>query len=167
MSDTLPQIRIFLEQAGLPFEVWPCDPQLADTAVFCEHYGVALENSANAILVRSKTGVEKFVICVLLATDRLNTTHTVRKKMGARKVSFASAAETREITGMEIGGVTPLALANDLPIWVDDAVMQCEYIVLGGGNRSCKLKVDPRVLIQQSAAEVVAGLAMHLVTGSD
>jgi prolyl-tRNA editing enzyme YbaK/EbsC (Cys-tRNA(Pro) deacylase) len=144
MSDTLPEIRMFLEQAGLPFEVWPCDPELADTAVFCEHYGVALENSANAILVRSKTGTEKFVLCVLLATDRLNTNHTVRKKMGARKVSFASADETRELT----------------------AVMQCEYIVLGGGNRSCKLKVDPRVLIQQPAAEIVAGLASHRVSGS-
>ena len=56
MSDTLPETRVFLEQTGLPFEVWPCDPKLADTAVFCEHYGVTLENSANAILVRSKTG---------------------------------------------------------------------------------------------------------------
>lgn len=161
MSKTLPEIQAFLEQTGLPFEVWPCEPELADTAAFCEHYGVALENSANAILVRSKTGTEKFVLCVLLATDRLNTNHTVRKKMGARKVSFASADETREITGMEIGGVTPLALAADLPIWIDDAVMQCEYIVLGGGNRNCKIKADPRALTQQPAAEIVTGLARH------
>ena len=161
MSDTLPNIRAFLEQTGRPFEVWPCDPELADTAVFCEHYGVALENSANAILVRSKTGERKFVVCVLLATDRLNTNHTVRKKMGARKVSFASADETREMTGMEIGGVTPLCLSVDLPIWIDDAVMQCDYVVLGGGTRESKLKVDPRVLLLQPATEVVSGLAKH------
>lgn len=161
MSDTLPQIRDYLEQTGQAFEVLPCDPELADTAVFCEHYGVALENSANAILVRSKTGDRKFVVCVLLATDRLNTNHTVRKKMGARKVSFASADETREMTGMEIGGVTPLCLPDDLPIWIDDAVMQCEYVVLGGGNRSSKLKVDPAVLLLQPMAEVVDALARH------
>ncbi|MBT8435503.1 MAG: hypothetical protein KJN95_12595 [Gammaproteobacteria bacterium] len=159
MSDTLPHIRDFLVQAGHPFEVLPCDPKLADTAVFCDHYGVALENSANAILVRSKTGDEKFVVCVLLATDRLNTNHTVRKKMGARKVSFASADETRMMTGMEIGGVTPLCLANDLPIWIDEAVMQCKYVVLGGGNRNSKLKVDPRVLLLQPSVEIVTGLA--------
>ena len=159
MSDTLPEIQALLDNSGLPFEVWPCDPQLADTAAFCAHYGVALENSANAILVRSKTGAEKFVLCVLLATDRLNTNHTVRKKMGARKVSFASAEETRAITGMEIGGVTPLTLPEDLPIWVDQAVMQCEYIVLGGGNRSSKLVVDPQLLLLQPMVEVVAALA--------
>jgi len=161
MSATLPAIQSFLEASGLPFEVWPCDPELADTAVFCEHYGVALENSANAILVRSKTGDRKFVVCVLLATDRLNTNHTVRKKMGARKVSFASADETREMTGMEIGGVTPLALPEDLPIWIDDAVMRCEYVMLGGGNRDCKIKLDPQALLRQSNIEVVAGLAKH------
>jgi prolyl-tRNA editing enzyme YbaK/EbsC (Cys-tRNA(Pro) deacylase) len=159
MSDTLPEIRKYLEQSGHPFEVWPCDPELADTAVFCEHYGVSLENSANAILVRSKTGDKNFVVCVLLAIDRLNTNHTVRKKMGARKVSFASAEETREMTGMEIGGVTPLALPADLPIWIDAAVMACQYVVLGGGNRGCKIKVDPQLLLQQSNAEVVSGLA--------
>ncbi len=159
MSDTLPQIRAFLQQTGQPFEILPCDPELADTAVFCDHYGVALENSANAILVRSKTGDKKFVVCVLLATDRLNTNHTVRKKMGARKVSFASAEETREITGMEIGGVTPICLPDDLPIWIDEAVMQCEYVVLGGGNRSSKLKLDPQILLLQPAAEVVLTLA--------
>ena len=159
MSDTLPEIREFLENCGYPFEIWPCDPELADTAVFCEHYGVSLANSANAIVVRSKTGERKFVLCVLLATDRLNTNHTVRKKMGARKVSFASAAETRELTGMEIGGVTPLALASELPIWIDDAVMACDYVVLGGGNRNSKIKLDPRALLEQERVEVVEGLA--------
>jgi prolyl-tRNA editing enzyme YbaK/EbsC (Cys-tRNA(Pro) deacylase) len=162
MSDTLPEIRTFLEETGYPFEVWDCDPELADTARYCEHYGVPLENSANAILVRSKTGETKYALCVLRATDRLNGNHTVRKKLGARKVSFASAEETREITGMEIGGVTPLVLPRGLPIWIDTRVMDCEYVVLGGGNRSCKIKVSPQVLVLQAGAEVVSDLALRV-----
>ena len=159
MSHTLPAIEDFLQQSGLAFEVWSCDPDLADTARFCEHYGVALENSANAILVRSRTGDSRYALCVLLASHRLNTNHTVRKRLGARKVSFASADETRELTGMQIGGVTPLCLPAGLPIWIDAAVMDCEYVVLGGGNRSSKIKADPRILLLQPGAEVVAELA--------
>jgi prolyl-tRNA editing enzyme YbaK/EbsC (Cys-tRNA(Pro) deacylase) len=159
MSITLPEIDLFLQQTGLEYEVWPCDPELADTARFCEHYGVAPENSANAILVRSKTGSEKYALCVLLATHRLNTNHTVRKKLGARKVSFASAEQTRELTGMEIGGVTPLCLPSGLPVWIDAAVMDCEYVVLGGGNRSSKIKANPQILLQQANVEVVPDLA--------
>lgn len=159
MSATLPAIQQFLDGCGQPFEVWPCSPELADTAVFCDHYDCPIEKSANAILVRSKTGERKYVLCVLLATHRLNTNHTVRKKMGARKVSFASADETREMTGMEIGGVTPIALPADLPIWIDAAVMQCDFVVLGGGNRACKIKIDPAALLQQPGVEVVETLA--------
>ena len=159
MSETLPAIRESLDHCGFANEVWPCDPALADTAVFCEYYGVSLDNSANAILVRSKTGERKFVVCVLLAAGRLNTNHTVRKKMGARKVSFASADETRELTGMEIGGVTPLALPAELPIWIDAAVMERDYVVLGGGNRHSKIKADSQILLRQANVEVVATLA--------
>ena len=159
MTDTLPEIRRFLEQSEYPFEIWDCDPEMADTADFCEHYGVSPENSANTILVKSKTGESKYAICILLATHRLDVNHTVRRKLGARKVSFASAEETREITGMEIGGVTPLALPDELPIWIDVNVMQRNYIILGGGNRTSKLKVNPQSLNLLPGVEVIIGLA--------
>jgi prolyl-tRNA editing enzyme YbaK/EbsC (Cys-tRNA(Pro) deacylase) len=159
MSDTLPEIRKILEDSNLAFEVWDCDPALADTAVFCERYGVEPADSANTILVRSKTGELKYAACVVLATHRLDVNHTVRKKLGARKVSFASAEETKEITGMEIGGVTALALPPDLPLWIDGDVMRRDFVILGGGNRSSKLKVLPALLEATPNVEIIEGLA--------
>ena len=162
MTDTLPQIRALLEASGLAFEVWDCDPELADTATFCAHYGVPPADSANTILVRSKTGPLKFAVCVVLATHRLDVNHTVRRKLGARKVSFASAGETRDVTGMEIGGVTPLSLPEDLPLWIDGDVTRRAHVILGGGNRGSKLKVVPDLLVRMPHAEVVEGLAKPL-----
>lgn len=159
MTDTLPEIRTFLEQTEAPFEVWDCEADMADTVVFCKNYDVSLQNSANTILVKSKTGESKFAVCVLLAPHRLDVNHTVRKKLGARKASFASADETWEMTGMEIGGVTPLGLSDDLPVWVDESVMQRDYIILGGGNRTSKLKVDPKILLFLPNIEIISGLA--------
>jgi len=46
---------------------------------------------------------------------------------------------------MEIGGVTPLALPDDLKLCVDARVMTRERIVLGGGSRDCKVVVAPAV----------------------
>ena len=134
MVDLSASIIQCLDATGLAYDVTECDPVLADTATYCQHYGLSLSNAANAILVKGKAGGEAlYCLCVLLATHRLNTNHTVRKKLGARKVSFAPAQVTREITGMELGGVTPFALPADLPILVDQAVMSAETIVLGGG----------------------------------
>jgi len=164
MSDLLPGIRQFLESIDIEFEVLSCAPELADTAQFCAHYEIPLAVSANAILVKSKAEEPQFALCVLLATHRLNTNHTVRRKLSARKTSFATPEETKALTGMEIGGVTPMALPESLPIWVDAKVMECDYIILGGGNRSSKLKISPRVFEQVPGCEIVAELAKQTVT---
>ena len=60
MTDTLPKIRQFLESTKLEFEVMGCDPGLADTKVFCREYGIDLEDSVNAIVVKTKTGELKY-----------------------------------------------------------------------------------------------------------
>ena len=159
MSDTLPKIRQFLESTKLEFEVMDCDPKLSDTNLFCKKYGVDLEDSVNAILVKTKTGELKYVACALLATTKLDINKTIRKKIGARKVSFADIEETAKLTSMDIGGVTPLTLPDTLPLWVDSKVMQRSFVVLGGGNRSSKIKVSPKIFNYISNMEIVEGLA--------
>ena len=154
------QVRTALDQSGVAYEVLQCDPELADTAVFCEHYGYALDKSVNTLVIKAKTGGARYVACVLLATTRLDVNHTVRKRMEVRRISFAAAEETRELTGMELGGVTPIALPEELPLWVDAAIMQCDYIILGGGSRSCKIKIAPELFLQMPNTEIVEGLAL-------
>ena len=152
-------VRNALDASGFEYEIMDCDPALADTAAFCQHYGYAMEDSANAILVKSKTGEEKFVACVLLATCRLDVNKTIRKKMGVRKVSFADPAETRRITGMDLGGVTPPGLPADLPLWVHARVMARPSIILGAGTRAAKLRISPAYFRDLPSVEVVEGLA--------
>lgn len=148
-----------LDATGVPYDVIPCDPALADTAAFCEHYGFAPEDSANTIVVASKKDPKQYVACVVLATTRLDVNGAVKRRLAAGKVSFASAEETAALTGMEIGGVTALALPDGLPLWVDAAVMARPRIILGGGSRSMKVHVAPSVLASLSGCEVVEGLA--------
>jgi prolyl-tRNA editing enzyme YbaK/EbsC (Cys-tRNA(Pro) deacylase) len=161
MEHTLKAIYAWLDGTGVGYQVIDCDPDLADTAVFCARYGYALEDSANAILVRSKTGGERFVACVLLANTRLNVNRVVRKRMGARKVSFADPEETMRITGMELGGVTPFCLPGDLPLWVDSRVMERKVVILGGGNRASKIVVAPEVFTRTPNTEIVPDLAVE------
>ena len=159
MTDTLPQIRKFLESTNLEFEVMDCNPDLADTKVFCKEYGIDLNDSVNAILVKTKTGGLKYAACALLATTRLDINKMIRKKLGARKVSFANIEETVKLTAMNIGGVTPLTLPSTLPLWVDSKIMQRNSIVLGGGNRLSKIKVSPKIFNYTLNTEIVEGLA--------
>jgi len=159
MPDLELRIQQALQASGVAYEIIDCDPALADTAQFCAHYGYDLKNSANAILVRSKTGEEKYALCVVLADCRLDVNKVVKKKLGVRKASFAGPDETRARTGMEIGGVTPIALPDDLPVWVDARVMEFDRVILGGGSRAKKIIVDPAYFQTLANTEIIPDLA--------
>jgi len=148
-----------VEALGVEFEVVPCDPELADTAQFCEAYGYEPEECANTILVVGKRDPRVYVACVVLANSRLDVNGAVKKKLGIRRTSFASAEETLEITGQTIGGVTTFGLPGDLPIWVDERVMGRDRIILGGGSRERKIYASPAILEALPNVEVVEGLA--------
>jgi prolyl-tRNA editing enzyme YbaK/EbsC (Cys-tRNA(Pro) deacylase) len=140
-------------------ELFACDPALADTAAFCAAYGFSPADSANTIVVVGKSDPPVYAACIVLASHRLDVNRSVRGRLGTRKASFASAEETRDLTGHEIGGVTAFGLPAGLPILVDAAVMERERIVLGGGSRSWKVLAPPSILLTLHGVEVVDGLA--------
>jgi prolyl-tRNA editing enzyme YbaK/EbsC (Cys-tRNA(Pro) deacylase) len=148
-----------VDRLGVDYELLPCDPALADTAAFCAAYGFDPADSANTILVIGKSDPPRYAACVVLAPHRLDVNRVVRDRLGTRKASFAPPEATREITGMEIGGVTVFGLPSGLPIWVDGRVMERERIVLGGGSRSWKVLAAPSILLALQGAEIVQGLA--------
>jgi prolyl-tRNA editing enzyme YbaK/EbsC (Cys-tRNA(Pro) deacylase) len=148
-----------LAGSGVPYELFPCDPALADTASFCAAYGFDPADSANTIVIVGKAEPRRYVACVVLAPHRLDVNRVVRARLGTRRTSFAAAEETRELTGMEIGGVTPFGLPPGLPLWVDAAVMTRGRIVFGGGSRTWKVIAPPQILLSLPGVEIVEGLA--------
>lgn len=149
-----------LDALGVEHEMFDIDPDFADTAAFCEKYGYPPENSGNTIVVASKRGQKKHCACIVLATDRLDVNKRVKGLMGVSRASFAGADETMELTGMMIGGVTPFGLPEDLPIYADAKIHALDYVILGGGSRSTKLKVAPAELAKLPNLEFIDGLSL-------
>jgi prolyl-tRNA editing enzyme YbaK/EbsC (Cys-tRNA(Pro) deacylase) len=147
---------------GVSFEEMDCDPELADTASFCEAYGVPLERSANTIVVASRRPEGHTAACLVLATTRLDVNGLVRQRLGVKKVSFADAEQTKELTGMEIGGVTIFGLPDDLPVWIDSGVLSHDWVVVGAGSRTAKIRLDPRQLEGLNGFEIIPDLGREV-----
>jgi prolyl-tRNA editing enzyme YbaK/EbsC (Cys-tRNA(Pro) deacylase) len=154
MSGSEKQIADALGETGTTYEIIEIDPLFSDTVAFCERYGYPPEQTCNTIIVTSKKGPKKYAACVVLAHTRLDVNKRVKHLLGTAKASFAPAEEVKELTGMEIGGVTPLALPAGLPLFVDERVMRPEWVILGGGSRKIKIKIAPGVLNTLGAAVV-------------
>jgi prolyl-tRNA editing enzyme YbaK/EbsC (Cys-tRNA(Pro) deacylase) len=158
-ADIDARVRAALDALGVPYEVMEIDPDFADTARFCERYGIPLASSCNAIIVASRKEPKQYCACLVIATTRLDVNHVVRKLMGASKVSFASAEETKALTGMMIGGVTVFALPPGLPLYVDERIMALPWLIVGGGSRSTKIRTSPEVFRRLPNTTIVPGLA--------
>lgn len=118
------------------------DPELADTAAFCEAYGSPPEHSANCVVVAGKrAGEVRYAAVLVLATDRADINGVVRRHLDVRKISFAPMEQAVELTGMEYGGITPVGLPEDWPVLVDERVLAAGDVVIGSGVRASKLVV--------------------------
>jgi prolyl-tRNA editing enzyme YbaK/EbsC (Cys-tRNA(Pro) deacylase) len=98
--------RVLQALEGVEHEIVACDPELADTAAFCEAYGHSPDDSANAILVVGKSAARPMVCCLVLASCRLDVNGVVRPRLGVRKASFASA---EVVEGLATGPPEPVA----------------------------------------------------------
>jgi len=154
-----PAVRDAVRRHALEVRTLECEPDLADTATFCDHYGFAVEQAANTILVASKkSDPARYAVCVVLGTTRLDVNRKVAELIATKKLSFADADTTAALTGMLIGGVTAVGIESQ-PVFIDAAVMQQPQVVMGGGNRSSKLLLAPAELLKLPNAQVVDGLA--------
>lgn len=136
--------------------VTPIDPDLADTAAFCDAYDVDPAASANCVIVAGRRGqVTRYAAVMVLATTRADINNVVRRHLDVRKISFAPHDDAVTRTGMEFGGITPVGLPQDWPILVDLRVAGCAESVIGSGQRASKLLVSGADLAALPTAEIL------------
>ena len=151
-----PRVRDSVRSLGIIGTILPCEPQWADTAEFCAHYGVPPEITCNTIIVVVKTNPKSYVACLVRADSKLDVNHKVAAEVSFKRLSFASGEETAQLSGMMIGGVTLIGLPPDMPILIDARVMEHPEVIVGGGNRSSKIRLDPKELLKLPGSRVAA-----------
>ena len=150
-----------LTELDLADSVWVAeiDPGLADTAAFCERYGVAPAQSANCVVVTGRRdGQPRYAACLVLATTRADVNGLARRQLDVRKASFAPMDEAVSLTGMEYGGITPIGLPAGWPVLIDAEVAAAPMVVVGSGLRRSKLAVTGAALASLPGAQVLDGL---------
>ena len=119
-----------------------------------------MEDSANCVIIAGRRGeTTTYAACVVLATTRADVNGVVRRRLGARKASFAPVDDAVALTEMEFGGITPIGLPPDWPILIDAAVLQRDVVVIGSGVRRSKIALPSAALAELPGVEVVDGLA--------
>jgi prolyl-tRNA editing enzyme YbaK/EbsC (Cys-tRNA(Pro) deacylase) len=141
------------------------DPAISDTAATRDTFGLQPNWLANCVVVGGRReGVEKIAACVVLASTRADVNNTVKRLMDVRKASFLPMDQAVELTGMEYGGITPIGLPAEWPIYVDRRVVDEDAVIVGSGVRRSKILLPGRLLASLPSAQVIDGLANPIPT---
>lgn len=136
------------------------DPNLSDTAAFCEKYNVTPQMAANCVIVQASRGDRTWLAaCVILASTRADVNGIVRKTLDARKVSFAPMETAVLQSGMEYGAITLVGLPADWPILIDSRVAESDAVIIGSGIRKSKIVISGKILASLPNVTVIENLA--------
>ncbi len=64
--------------------------------------------------------------------------------LGEKKVHVPTQHEAEQLTGLQAGGISPLALINKgFSVWIDEAARAHEQIHVSGGQRGLNVRLAP------------------------
>jgi Cys-tRNA(Pro)/Cys-tRNA(Cys) deacylase len=102
------------------------------------------------VVLREKTG--KPILAVVPGTGEVNL-KAVASALGEKKVHLPSEAEAEKLTGLQAGGISPLALINrGFTMLLDRSALAHEQIHVSGGQRGLNIRLPVKALIDLTKA---------------
>lgn len=107
-----------------------------------EYLGMEPERVYKTIVVlRQRQG--KPILAMASATQEVDL-KALAKSVGEKKVKPASYIEAEKITGLQTGGISPLALINQgFEVYIDEKAKNYAYIFISGGQRGLNIQISP------------------------
>lgn len=97
----------------------------------------------------------KPLLVVIPGPDTLDL-KALAKAAGLKKVKMASHAQAESLTGLQTGGISPLALINKgFQILLSDQALAYDTIAVSAGQRGANVELGVQALIKLTQARVV------------
>ena len=142
-----------LERRGIPYQAYAFSPDIHSAQGVAEVIGVPASMVYKTLVVMPPEGRP---ILVLIPGDCELDLHRLARSLDMKKMRMATQKEAEKSTGLQVGGISPLALLDrGLRIYVDRSVLELEEILLSAGQRGKNLRMRVADLIAVTAAQVV------------
>ena len=144
-----------LENRKIPFEAVTYPISERDAEKLAILFGVDPAIVFKTLVV-PRDGRKKPLL-VMIPADRQLNLKKLAKAMGEKKLKMASHKEAERLTGLQVGGISPLALLNKgFAVVVDDSAELLPHIYISAGQKGINLKVPVPAIIDLTKATVHA-----------
>lgn len=142
------------DRYGLEVDVHEFDDSTKTAAAAADAVGCAAAQIASAIAVRAGADL---VVCVTSGANRVDMeTIAALRDVPAAEVGMADPTAVRETLGWSIGGVPPLCHDTDVPVYLDETLLEYETVWAAAGTPQAVFPVAPDRLRELADATSVA-----------
>lgn len=148
--EQLPPVSQKLTELGIPHRVFRHEGQVTSLEQAASERGQVPGQVVRSIVFRLGEG--RFAMVLVAGADQISWP-ALRAHFGQSRLTMATADEVLQATGFRIGTVSPIGLANPLPVLIDASVLVHEEISMGSGmsNTGIILKRDDLMKILPEA----------------
>ena len=146
-----------LEARKIPFETYTFDPDIHSADGVAEVLGLPAHQAYKTLVVMRQKGKP---LLVMVAGDRELDLKRLASAVGEKKLSMASHKEAEALTGLQVGGISALALLNrGFEVYIDRPATELFHVLVSAGCRGIDLMVSVEDLIRVTRARVIEATA--------
>ncbi len=139
------------------FQVQYLPQSTATVDLAAQALGVKPELIAKTLSFQTK---DSYIVIVLAGTARLD--NKKYKNTFGVKAKMLSHADALQYTGHPVGGVCPFALPETVQVYLDESLLQFEYIFPAAGTDNSTVRMTP-----QELATVTKGIWINIAQDSN
>ena len=143
-----------LDGKKVPYEVYAYPDHLRNAEEVAEAIGFPVDHVFKTLVVPRERPSKPML--VMLPANRHLDLKKLAKAVNAKKLKMATYSQAEQMTGLQVGGISPLALLNrGFAIYIDKSTNEKEWIVISAGKRGLQLKITVNALIEITRARIV------------
>lgn len=142
-----------LDQRKIAYTAHKLPPEKLGAQEAALYLGVAVEEVFKTIVVK-RLSQGKPILALVPGTREVNL-KALAKVLGEKKVKLPTQREAEQLTGLQAGGISPLALLNrGFQIILDSSAELHQEIYISGGQRGLDIQLPVSDLISLTNAKV-------------
>lgn len=148
-----------LDVKKVKYEAIPYPNHMRDAEEIAVELGVPPEQLFKTLVVLppGMSGRAAKPLLVMLAANQQLNLKKLAKEIEAKKLQMATHAQAEQITGLQVGGISALALVNrGFSVYLDEIAREFEQIYVSAGQRGLDIKLAVADLVKVTRARFVA-----------
>ena len=87
-------------------------------------------------------------LIVLMHGDRQVSTRALARALGAKSVGPVDTKAAQRLTGYLVGGIPPFGTRRELPVYVEESILELPSLYINGGRRGLLIEMSPSDLVK-------------------